>query len=143
VQSYYRDNSLLPQPAELRQRARLFGGRNAPWKKPVSACVHINEQTYNSAVSSIDKENVPRFSFAVGDRKFGRDPPPYGEIPCTCSSVKVGFQTVVVGDEKDEVPIHFYRDCAKNIAFGLYGRHFSARTRPSPDFVQAMARRTK
>jgi len=40
------------------------------------------------------------------------------------------------------VAIHYYRSCAKNIAYGIYGRHFAQRTRPDPAVVNAMKKRT-
>jgi hypothetical protein len=51
---------------------------------PKEVVVHINKKNYQSKVSEIHKDQVPRFFLSMNGVKLGRHPPDFDSIPCTC-----------------------------------------------------------
>lgn len=101
--------------------------------------MHVNKENYEK---NVHKVTIPRFRFRIGKRTFGAEPPLYDEIPCTCGNQKGGLKVVDVESNGKKIDIHFYRDCAKNLAYGIYARHFSRRTNADPVMVKACQQRT-
>lgn len=80
----------------------------------------------------------------INGREFGREPPAYEDLPCTCSHRRALKTVKVMNPETgQEVDVQYYRDCAKNFAFLVWGRHFSQISAADPDFVAACKARVK
>jgi len=106
------------------------GGRKAQldYAVPLNTCMHVNKRTYEKDVGVLHMKKV---RFQIGKRVYTHTPPSYDEIPCTCNAAMGPVKVTDLRVQQKEVGVHFYRDCAVNIAYGIYARHFSQRTQPS------------
>lgn len=96
---------------------------------------HVSRAVYEEAAAPLPADRVLEARVFLSGKWWGRSPPPYDALNCTCASRQSPVAAVpllVAGKPVDPV---LYSSCDINIAFCVWGRHYPAITEPNLAYV--------
>lgn len=96
---------------------------------------HVSRAVYDEAVAPLPQDRVLEARVCLSDKWWGRNPPPYDALNCTCLARPAPTPAVPLTLAGSPVDPILYSSCDINVAFCVWGRHYPAITEPDLSYV--------
>lgn len=96
---------------------------------------HVSRAVYDDAIAPLPADRVLEARVFLSGKWWGRTPPPYDALNCTCASRNAPAPAVPLTLGGHPVEPVLYSSCDINVAFCIWGRHYPAITEPDLAYV--------